>query len=144
MFVQQPKQIDDGRHWHRLASFIAGECVVPAPGQTRRRDLTEAELAADAANLLAPPLPLAQRESVSRRRVTPRAFGVELDFATGPAAPTRQVLDGGRLPRMLDGEGFAFEPGQTVLVFAVQTISSHGHNAANWITGAASRKVILM
>jgi hypothetical protein len=45
---------------------------------------------------------------------------------------------------MIDGEGLAFEACHAFVGLAVQALSRHGHFYLNWITGAASRKVILM
>jgi hypothetical protein len=60
MFVQKAEQIDDRRQRNRLTPFIAREGIGAAAGQTRGRDLGQAELTADAVNFLTLPLPVAQ------------------------------------------------------------------------------------
>jgi Fic/DOC family len=45
---------------------------------------------------------------------------------------------------VIDGEGLTREAGHALAGFAVQTFPRHGHLSLNWISGAASRKVILM
>src|SRR6266851_1762147 len=143
MLVQKPEEIDDCGERGRLAAFVAREGVMAAAGQACCSNLAQAELAADAADFPALPLAVAQHELVARRRVAPCAVGVELDFAAARTAPARQPLHRRGHAGMLDGEGLAFEARHTLAGLAARTLPRHGHFSLNWITGAASRNVIL-
>src|ERR1700680_3038831 len=115
-----------------------------AAGEALSRDLTQAELAADAADLFSLPLAFAQHELISCRRITPRAVGIKLHLATGSAAPTRQRFYRCGRTGMLDIECLTLEAVHALAGFSVHTFARHGHLSLNWITGSASRKVILM
>ena len=144
MLVQEPEKIDDCWQRGRFSTLVPRERIVAAAGETPSCNLTQAELAADSSNLFALALAIAQHELISRRRVTPRAAGIKLYFATGSAALARQPFHPRDHTGMIDGEGLTVEASHALAGFAVQTFPRHGHFSLNWITGAASRKVILM
>jgi hypothetical protein len=144
VLVQEPEKIDDCWQRGRFSTLIPRERVVAAAGKTRRDNLTQAELATDASDLFALPLAIAQHEFISRRRITSRAASIKLYFATGSAAPARQPFHPRDDTGMIDGEGLTVEASHALAGFAVQTFPRHGHFSLNWITSAASRKVILM
>jgi hypothetical protein len=144
MLVQKAQEIDNGRQRRGLATLVAGKGIVAAAGQPRGGRLAEAQLAADAPNLPGNSCTFAQYQLVARSRVSTRAVGIELDLAAACATPALQAFHPRLHAGMLDDEGLALEPLHGLARLAVEALSRHRHFSLNWITGAASRNVILI
>ena len=71
-------------------------------------------------------------------------MSIEFDLAAGLAAPARESVHRRGLAGMLDGKGLALKPRHAPTGIAIQTFPRHSHLSLNWITGAISRKVILI
>jgi len=106
--------------------------------------LAQAEFAPDPPDLFALTFAITQHQLIPGRRITPRAFGIELHFAAGTATPARQPFHRRGHTSVIDDESFTLEPSHAFAGFAVLTFPRHRHFSLNWITGAASRKVILI
>ena len=115
-----------------------------AAGEAGGGNLTEAELPANAVNVLANPLAVAQHQRITRSGITPGATGVEFDFTTVRATPTAQSLYRCRHAGMIDGKSLIFEAGHALMGLAVQAPFRHGHLSLNWITTAAFRVLTLI